>query len=425
MTDWEYSDSVTATTLGVGLIVEADYTTPPLIIPTDWVDLSPFRSVSIRQGRQRLLDRTEVGQASVALDNRERDFDPTLHPEVRPGNHLRIRAMLDGNPVDLFRGFVRSWPQEWPGGGFDAVSTVQAEDAFALMARFALEGDAITSLASGAHIREVLTRYGWPEAGEIPPGTTWWILGDAASQLGTNTFLGESLSQIDDGTATIMATNLEGNMLDHLLNVAESTEGGTLYIGPAGDVVFHEHQVAATPPVGTWGDLAGENRYTDLLVVYDDSQIYNDIRLTRRGDATVASATDADAIDAYGPRTLEISDLLHSTQGAAESRADELLFKHKDATLYPQQLVMRPKPDSNVWPLILGIPLGTTLVVRRRPPGGGAMIELTCQVIGVTYEITPDLWETTWDLATALEVVTQWLLGTAGSSELGVTTGLG
>ena len=43
------------------LFVEADFESLPFELPTEWTDLPTFRSVSIRQGRQRLLDRTEVG----------------------------------------------------------------------------------------------------------------------------------------------------------------------------------------------------------------------------------------------------------------------------------------------------------------------------------------------------------------------------
>ena len=142
------------------VVVAADFTSPPLSIPTDWTDITAkCRSETIRQGRQRILQRTEVGSATVTLDNRERIFDPTAWGwgasswgsfpwgagvAVRPGNHLRIQAVRNGITYDLFRGFVRSWPQEWPQKK-DAVSRVQAEDLFALMARFELEGDAIAA----------------------------------------------------------------------------------------------------------------------------------------------------------------------------------------------------------------------------------------------------------------------------------------
>ena len=125
------------------------------------------------------------------------------------------------------------------------------------------------------------------------------------------------------------------------------------------------------------------------------------------------------------PRTFTQSDLLHSEFTATEERATEFATEHSLAMLYPRSIAMRPKPDSPLWAVILGVPLGTALTVRRRPPGGGGMIELHCRVIGVSYDITPDVWDITWDLAKAPRFVDVWLLGQAGRSELGTTTALG
>ena len=133
----------------------------------------------------------------------------------------------------------------------------------------------------------------------------------------------------------------------------------------------------------------------------------------------IQTAEDADSMELYGRRTLSIADLLHSTTAATLERAEDLLKKHDQAQLYPSRLVMRPKPESTVWPLIFDMTFGDTILVRRRPPGGGEMIELTCFVIGVTYDITPDVWEITWDLAKARTFMDPWLLGQVGRSELG------
>jgi hypothetical protein len=404
--------------------VRADLTTPPRVIPTDWTDLSSRvrDPITIHQGRQRLLDRTEVGQASVPMDNRDGGLLPSVNPNVRPVNHLEIQAVRGGITTVLYRGFVKSWPQEWP-GVVDSVSHVQAEDAFRLMARYELENQSIAEMASGAHIQSVLTTFGWPVAGSVPPGSTWWILGHAGSQLGTNTYLGESLRFIDTGQSTIMGLVLTGNLLEHLLNVAETTEGGTFYVGPTGDLVFKQRPLPHDPPLGIWGDGPGELPYVDLALNNDDSQIYNDVRVSRRGDSAVATVKDTTSDGLFGPRTLPISDTLFSTQAQATDRASMLLAKHKDPLQYPVRMVMRPKPDSPLWGYVLGTELGTRITVRRRPTGGG-LLETDCLILGITYEIS-DFWEITWDLAPAGQVLAgYWYVGISGSSELGTTTKL-
>ena len=442
------------------LKVEVDFHSPPLSIPTNWTDLSErIRGLGINQGRQRLLSRTEASGASVLLDNRDRFLDPTFvegaptsdpniaidspttaidsstvvidaqlastnTSPVRPANHIRIQAVHNGATYDLFRGYVRGWPQSWPGYGFDNVSQVQAEDLFALLARYELEGQAIDEMGSGDHIAQVLSLYGWPLIGTIPPGKDWWQLGSADSKLGTNTYLGESLRFLEQGTAIIMATTLEGNLLDHLLNVAETTEGGLFYIAPSGEVTFTQRASIFAPSIGVWGDAQGEHRYVDLEMSYDDEEIFNDIRLNRRDDSTVYMASDETSVQNYGPRTLSVPDTLFSTAEAAQSKADELNSRLREPVPYPTRMVMRPRPDDPIWQTILGIKIGTKITVRRRP-GGGGLIDLDCLILGVNYTINPDAWEITWDLAPMQKIFQgYWYLGVSGRSELGDTTKL-
>lgn len=409
------------------VVVSADYTSSALTIPTDWTVLPNRRYASIHQGKQRLLDRTEVGEATVTLDNRPRDFDPLVHPEVRPGNHFRIQAVHQDITYGLFRGFVRKWPQEWPDPSDAlALTRVRAEDAFSLLSRYQLEGEEITETLSGDHLEQVLSIYGWPATGEIPAGKTWWRLGVVGeSELGTTTYLGENLRFLDEGTATIMTLNLEGNLLDHLLNVAEVTEGGTFYVGPSGDLIFKERPSPFDPSVGVWGDRDSDGfRYADLFVDYDDEHLYNDVRLTRRGASTPITATEATGFfgtENLGARTLS-REVLYSTDDQASTEAARLLVRYKRPKYAPKQMVQKPRADSPVWPLILGMELGTKITVRRRPPGGGDPIEFECLVIGIDHEIAPEEWTITWDLAPSDLIVGAWYLGHPGYSELGTTT---
>ena len=303
---------------------------------------------------------------------------------------------------------------------------MEAEDGFSLMARYDLEGQSIAEMSTGDHLAAVLTLYGWPPAGSVPPGKTWWRLGTAGfSELGTTTYLGESLESLDEGTSTIMATTLTGNLLDHLLNVAELTEGGLLYMGPSGDVIFKEPALPHQPSVAVWGDAEGEFPYHDIVMSDEDEAIYNDVRITRRGDSAISTAKDQTSIDTHGPRTLPISDTLFSTKAQADQHAATLLDRYKDPWNYPVRLVLRPSRDPNMWPLVLGMQLGTKITVRRRPPGGGDPIEVDSLIVGITYEIDPNGWQVTWDLEPTRVHEGYWYLGVAGMSELGTTTKLG
>jgi hypothetical protein len=234
-----------------------------------------------------------------------------------------------------------------------------------------------------------------------------------------------------------MALNATGNMLEHLLNVAESTDRGVLYMGPSGDVVFEQKPSPHAPILGIWGDAEGENKYFDFRIMFDDNQWFNDVRVTRRSDSTTYLDQDTASMAADGPRTLPVSDTLFATADAAQSLATELRGTFDEPVVYPLQLVLRPRADSAIWSTILGLPLMTKITVRRRPGlespwgedwgelwGGGGTIDLDCYIIGITYEIG-QFWQITWDLAVAEELIHAWYLGLAGFSELGTTTRLG
>lgn len=109
--------------------------------PPVWVSLPPsrVRSFSTSRGRDNERQEIDAGTATVELDNRDRAFDPTYssglyYPNVRPRNRVWLREQFNGVTNDLFKGYVESYDQQWPGGGWsDAVTVVEAVDEFKLL----------------------------------------------------------------------------------------------------------------------------------------------------------------------------------------------------------------------------------------------------------------------------------------------------
>ena len=105
------------------------------------------------------------------MDNRDRRFDPTYtagpyYPNVTPMNRVWHRVRYGGETVDLFKGYVESWPQEWPSKGYDAVANVTAVDEFKVLA---LDNLAVTDPPSNSYADVVAfdapTAY-WPMSGD-------------------------------------------------------------------------------------------------------------------------------------------------------------------------------------------------------------------------------------------------------------------
>lgn len=95
---------------------------------------SDFRSFSTSRGRDNEQSQFDAGSASVVLDNRDRAYDPNFNASILPMNRIWLYEEFSGEVHDLFKGYVESWIQGWPGGGWsDAVVTASAVDEFKIL----------------------------------------------------------------------------------------------------------------------------------------------------------------------------------------------------------------------------------------------------------------------------------------------------
>jgi hypothetical protein len=121
---------------GLQPLVRVRYSTDDASVATpSWTEVasSEFRSFSTSRGRESELSEINAGTATVVVDNRERVFDPALHPEIRPNNQWWLYEEFSGEIQDIFRGWADSYDQTWP-GGMDAEAVVQLTDEFKVLA---------------------------------------------------------------------------------------------------------------------------------------------------------------------------------------------------------------------------------------------------------------------------------------------------
>lgn len=130
-----------------------------------WVDVSAYvRGIDINRGRSNDLDAFTAGTASVILDNRDGRFNPSntagpYSPNVRPRKQIRIRATWNATTYPLFYGYVQTWPQEYPAMGEDAVTTVTAVDALALLGGMTIPVDELTARVGAGELPAPFFRY--------------------------------------------------------------------------------------------------------------------------------------------------------------------------------------------------------------------------------------------------------------------------
>lgn len=302
---------------------------------------------------------------------------------------------------DLFTGFIERWPQE-SSLLKEAHTTIVAVDGFkALVFAKLTETYAATSPSfSDARVTAILDDAGWPAMDRI----------------------------IATGQAQLQAQTLtDQDALSAFQTVVES-ENGLLFVDGAGRINYQDRHYRLTNHATseyTFNDLGtgGNLPYYDLVLISDDAQIWNDIRVTRDG-GTEQQAVDATSQAQYFPRTLPVSSQLMTTDSEALDSAQWKLAIYKDPDIRAESMTLRPQKSASLWRPAMGLTIGSRLTVERTPPGGGDPISKDVHVEAIQHRGNKGFWETTFRLSPS-QTQAFWILGVAGLSELGETTKLG
>jgi len=355
--------------------VEIAFATRPTEAPT-WVDVSQYvRAVDTSRGRNMELDRVEAGTATVLLDNRDRRFDPTnvagpYYGYLLPMRRIRFAATWLGVRYPILAGFVERWPLRYEDS--DAWVAVPCVDGFKVLNMGRLSTN-YPEQKSGERVAAVLQDAQWTM------GYNWIVESPINGILGETTYVGPNMEWlIQTGLTTVQAVTLDkATPLSHMQDVTE-TENGTLFVDRGGNLVFWDRHQPLTAPQSEsqalFGDADGELSYTDIELSYDDGLIYNEVSLTREG-GTAQVVEDVDSRLKYFRRTYDKSGLLMTADEIARSAALYKLAQYREPGVRASRLIFEgPLPD-DVWTALLAREIGDRVTVRRRPPGGGAMIE--------------------------------------------------
>lgn len=336
--------------------------------------------ISIRRGRNILQDTYDAGQATVKILDPNGYFDPQntsspIYGYVLPGRKLRISANYSGTDYYLFSGYTSEYRYSYPTGQDIAYVTVTAFDAFKIF-----NTSAVTSVASatagqtsGQRVAAILNQIGWPSSmRDVDTGSTPTL-------------------QADPGTSRTALSALKS---------VEATEFGAFYMSPSGDAVFQDRaftasSIGATPTVFNQ-DGSGIN-YANLKFALDDKLIYNQANVTRVG-GTLQSASDATSIAAYFAHTVTMNDVLMETDAAALQLAQAYVASRKDTSIRIDAITLDLTTPSYSAGVTAGLSLDyfDPITVTNLQPSGSTITK-TLQVQGVSHDITPNSWITTFN----------------------------
>lgn len=227
---------------------------------------------------------------------------------------------------------------------------------------------------------------------------------------------------IDTGNSTVGIAGYSGSALDYALTLGDTEnglcyqdgKGRTTFVGRATLVSGARHVTSNA----TFGDGSGELPYRDVLPTFANTNIRNRVQVNRSGGVPVV-AKDDDSIASYGMRSYSRESLSPDAYDA-KNIAQWILDHYKDPILRFDKLTITPRSNTSLWAEALGRDIGDRITIRRRPQNVGDMIEKEVLIEGISHQVTPDSWVTSWDLTPA-ELLVYWVLG---SSELGTDTRL-
>jgi len=338
---------------------------------------SKVRSVSVKRGRSRQLDKFTAGAANIVLSNRDRTFDPLNASSPYYGNIIPGKeVVITHNDQAVYVGNVADWNFGYDLGG-DSTAEPSVSDGFSYLAQQVVAAGTATAQLSSARIGTALSQLGWPLLKR----------------------------QISTGAATLDADVIppDTNALNYLQKV-ETSEVGAFFIGKQGFAVFKSRTDLQAYTSGvTFG--TGGIPFSGIDVVYGIEEMTNKVSVTYTAGSVVAGtavANDTASQAKYGVMAQQYDTLLASSTDAAT-------FANWQVNQYSEP---RYRVNSITVPLgrltsaqlssVLGLELGDEVQVTWTPGGVGSALSQIVTIDGIEHQATPDWYEVTFTLSQAL-----------------------
>jgi hypothetical protein len=358
--------------------------------PADTIDISnQVNRVAIRRGYNLLQEEFQAGTATVRVLDQNGDWNPTNPTSPYFGKLVPLRKVrISADGEFLFSGYTISYNYTWDKEQNIGYVDIELADAFRLfnMSSVSTVTGGTAGQTTGTRITAILDTIGFPV----------------------------SMRDIDSGSTTVQADPGTTRTSLQAIQNMEFSEQGAFYILPSGDAEFLSRATiqskSGVNPTFFSNDGTGID-YRNIVTALDDKLIINQTSITRAGGTAQTASNTASQIK-YFPHSYTATDLLVQTDAQALDIAQAYTATRAETTLRVDALTL----DLNTAGYTAGTTAALTLdffdTIRVKNVGqDGTVIDKTLQCMGVTHEITPGTWNTTF--VTSEPIIESFQIGSA------------
>lgn len=365
------------------------------------VDVSPdVLRCSIRRNYSRVTDTWSPGSAVLTIRDLNGDWNPdgngAYSQYIKPMRKLTLSGQYGSTVYGLFRGYIQTWKYTPANGADVARMEIVAYDAFLLFnnANVSTVTGATAGQTTGTRLGKILDQVNWSSA----------------------------LRAIDTGKTTCQADPGSVRTVLNALQTIEETEYGAFYMDWEGKATFKDRTSyvkagAVAPTVFTDDETVVPGiTYQAVDFGLDDTLIQNAVTVQPAG-LTAQYAEDAASITTYFTHSVNRTDLLMDSTTDALNQAKAIVKARAYDELRIDSITLDISQNAPAARTVAALDLDflNNIRVVRTAPGG--QIDKTLLIHGVTHDVTPNKWITTFQ--TVEPVIEGFVLNSAYSGVLG------
>lgn len=356
----------------------------------DTQDISDqVNKVTIRRGYNLLQEQFQAGTATIRVLDQNGDWNPSNPTSPYYGKLVPLRKVrISSETKFLFSGYTTAYNYTWDKEQNIGYVDIELVDAFRLfnMSSITSVTGAAAGDTTGTRITQILNTIGFPA----------------------------SMRAIDAGSTTVQADPGTARTSLQAIQNMEFSEQGAFYVATSGSATFKSRlsiqQKSGANPTFFSNDGTGIT-YRNIITALDDKLVINQTSITRAGGTAQTASNTASQIK-YFPHSYTATDLLVQTDAQALDIARAYTATRAETTLRVDALTL----DLNTANYAAGITAALTLdffdTIRVKNVGqDGTVIDKTLQCMGVTHEITPATWLTTF--VTSEPIIDSFIIGSS------------